>query len=741
MFLFYCFSLIFLGTTVHFQEYEKNRKDFDFSQVWQEPVPLAEISSEGLTRDYYGYLPSWVSNTSYQEFDFRLLTHIAYFSVELNTSGEVGSIPNQTRFNEIVSMAHPRGVKIHMTFTLFGTSSVSSFLNNSSARQTAISNIVNLVEDRGIEGANIDFEFVSSSVRDSFTLFIRQLSSALRTSSAGRKELYIAMPCVPSWYPGYNFTDLADTVDGLFIMAYDYHYSGSSTAGPVSPTVNSSFWGYYAVNTSIGDIINSWGTDRKKVILGMPYYGIEWPTTSQSAGSSTTGNGSAVTFNNAKSNAYTYGRIWDDNSQTPWYRYNDGSWRQCWYDDSVSIGLKLAIARDSALAGAGCWALGYDYGEDDLWNVIESTFWIGAPVLHCSFEVIASSLNLRAGPSSSYPVISQLHAGQKFVLFDRNGNWYKIYHPSASGAAHGWAYGGSGNPLKYLKGANGGDLLQVTASLLNVRSGPTTDSSVLTLISEGQCFVPDSYSGDWARIFLSDSNGQGWIHWQSYTRQIHFPEDSNAFFLTVDFFCCQDTVFSGDTFSLEVFTINTGESPLDSQLLLCSDSASPFYYPGSWTDSFNAVTEGFQALPSQYSNRNSLMRAPAVGSCQTIYQTFRFKRGQNPISSDFTFSVVVIPSSTVEEEINSISSNTVQASIQPLVFRELCFLEVDSDLEYELQVFDVSGRVVFAHRGDGRKIAFGNNLPCGSYFYLFRTVDDVQNPFILYGKMTKVIDD
>lgn len=738
MVLFIYFSLMIFGTSIHFQDYENNRAYLDYSDVWQEPIPLAEIYSEGLVRDYYGYLPSWVSNTTYQEFDFRLLTHIAYFSVGLNTSGGIGSIPNQTRFNEIISMAHPRGVKIHMTFTLFGTSSVSSFLNNSTARQTAISNIVNLVEDRGIEGANIDFEFVSSSVRDSFTLFIRQLSSALHSSSSGRKELYIAMPCVPSWYPGYNYSALADTADGLFIMAYDYHYIGSSTAGPVSPTVNSSFWGYYAVNTSIGDIINSYQTAREKVVLGIPYYGIDWPTTSSYAGSSTTGNGSAVTFNNAKSNASTYGRIWDDNSQTPWYRYNNGSWHQCWYDDSVSIGLKLEIVRDSSLAGAGCWALGYDYGEDDLWNIIESTFWIKAPILHCSFEVITSTLNLREGPSTSYPIISQIHTGQKFVFFDRNGNWYKIYYPSASKAQYGWAYGGDGNPVKYLKGANGGDILQVTASLLNVRSGPTTDSTVLTMISEGQCFVPDSYSGNWARIFLPDSNGQGWISWQSYTRQIHFPEDSNIFFLTIDSFYCQDTVFSGDTFNLFVFARNTGESPLDSQILLGTDSASPFYYPGVWADSFNAIAEGFQALPGQFTERISLMRAPVVGSSQTMQQTFRFIRNQNPISSEFTFSVVVIPSSSVEEEPDTISFNRVLVNIQPLVFREFCFLEVDSDLEYELQIFDVTGRVVFAHRGNERKFRFGNELPCGSYFYLLRALN-FKNPLNLHGKITKVI--
>ncbi len=730
------FALFVAGTSIHQSEFLLHRDSLDYTQIERVFVPIEETPAEGLRKNFYGYLPSWVSNTTYQEFDFRLLTHLAYFSVELNTSGGLGSIPNQTRFNEIVSLCHPRGVRVHMTVTLFGSSSVAAFLNNSSARQTAIANITDLVNSSSIEGANIDFEFVTSSVRDSFTLFIQGLAQSLQNSPQGRKELYIAMPCVPSWYPGYNFSALADASDGLFIMAYDYHYSGSSTAGPVAPTYNSSFWGYYAVNTSIGDIINSYATAREKVILGMPYYGIDWPTTSQNAGSSTTGTGSAVTFRNAKANASTHGRVWDANSATPWYRYNSGNWHQCWYDDSVSIMLKLEIARDSLLQGAGCWALGYDYGEDDLWNVLRHVFWVDAPIEHYAVLVSAPDLNVRSGPSVLYPVISQINQGQKFSVFDRQDNWYKIYFPSGSGYAHGWAYGGDGYSTGYLQGANGNDLLQITASLLNVRSGPTTDSSVLTLVSMGQCFIPDSYTGNWARISLADSNQRGWIHYVNYSVQINCPEDSNIFGLSLDSFSFPDTVTSGDTFEFVFYLKNPGKAPFDSLLCMSFNSASPFFHNGSWIDSFNARTYGFDALPGQFCQRNSWGIAPPVTSPQTFSQTFRFRRKNDQLSQDTTFSVTVLPSQSCIEEVNERSVPGFNVAPASFLFRKTCIFISDFPGVYELTIRDVSGRVRFCYTGDGEKVIFGEDQPPGAYFYEVKFPGNEIQRFV-WGKIIK----
>jgi len=371
------FTLLTQPVGIHQIDYYHHIDNAVFSSISQRPqeyIPL-QIRINGMMKKYYGYCPYWIDTTCYQYFQMELLTHLAYFSVEIDPStGELGDIPNQDRFFIIRDLAHNHGTAVHMTFIIFGSSNVTTFLNNDTARQNAIFSMSEFLTNYGIEGVNIDFEFVLGSVRDSFNLFIHNLYQAMIGHPGGRKELYIASIAVPEWYPGYDVAYLADNSDGLFIMAYDFHWSGASIAGPVSPCVPSSFWGQYCAAKSIGSY-KECGVDTSKLILGVPYYGYDWPTESGDIGSNTTGNGVAVSYYSAFQNANTYGRLWDENSLTPWYRYYTTGWHQCWYDDSVSLDIKFGMVNDSMIAGAGCWALGYDRDYDHLWNTVRRNFW------------------------------------------------------------------------------------------------------------------------------------------------------------------------------------------------------------------------------------------------------------------------------------------------------------------------------------------------------------------------------
>ena len=127
--------------------------------------------------------------------------------------------------------------------------------------------------------------------------------------------------------------------------------------------------------------------DGSKIILGIPYYGYDWPTVSQDMGSATTDTALAKIYYYAFQNANTYGRIWDDYSLTPWYRYYTTEWHQCWYDDSVSLDIKFGMVNDSLLEGAGCWALGYDRSYDHIWNAIRNNFWDSTGIAEQGYEL------------------------------------------------------------------------------------------------------------------------------------------------------------------------------------------------------------------------------------------------------------------------------------------------------------------------------------------------------------------
>ena len=114
------------------------------------------------------------------------------------------------------------------------------------------------------------------------------------------------------------------------------------------------------------------GNNADKIILGCPYYGIQWPASSGDKGANTTDNGNAVIYNDAESKALSYGKIWDSDSETPWYRYQNNGWYQTWYDDSLSLSNKYDFAISKNLGGVGMWALGYDSGYDQLWNALKT---------------------------------------------------------------------------------------------------------------------------------------------------------------------------------------------------------------------------------------------------------------------------------------------------------------------------------------------------------------------------------
>jgi spore germination protein YaaH len=73
--------------------------------------------------------------------------------------------------------------------------------------------------------------------------------------------------------------------------------------------------------------------------------------------------------------ASTYGKSFDQATKVPWFSYTSGiPWRQVWYDDSQSLGLKYNLVNSRALGGIGIWALSYEGGGAEIWNGIKSAF-------------------------------------------------------------------------------------------------------------------------------------------------------------------------------------------------------------------------------------------------------------------------------------------------------------------------------------------------------------------------------
>ena len=354
----------------HKEELEKNRNisiDYESIDRYAQSQSLESFSRNELTHEVVGYLPYWEYN-HYTNFDYELLSQINFFSIELDS---YGNIINDHNWNDLylVTYAHDRNVKVKLCATLFGQSELFTLLSNNDNRENAINNLLTLVLNKNADGIDIDFESVPSSQKDNLVLFMNELSEAFH-DELDDPIITMATPAV-DWNNAWDYHNLAEIVDGLFVMGYNYFYSGSATAGPVSP-----LGGYlYDIEYTINDYIQKTEGQLDKIILGLPYYGYDWEVQSDIINSETVSSGVAKFYESIVPLSESFGYIFDDQSHALWISYqNNFEWKQCWYDDSLSLSHKYQFAIDKNIAGVGIWALGYDDGYDELWGALHDKF-------------------------------------------------------------------------------------------------------------------------------------------------------------------------------------------------------------------------------------------------------------------------------------------------------------------------------------------------------------------------------
>ncbi len=325
------------------------------------------ISNQSLNKTVFGYHPYWMGS-SWLDYDFSLLSTIAYFGAEANSTGGIDNWHSWPPTN-LINTAHGADVEVVLTVTLFNSNAISTLLSNANYRQNLITTLVNSVSSAGADGVNIDFEGLPSSQKENMVHFITDLKAAFESAIPG-SQVTLATPAV-DWSSAWDYDELAINSDGLMIMAYDYHWSSGPTTGPVAPLTG---WGTYNVAWTVNDYLTWSGGLNDKLILGCPYYGYDWPAESSSAGANTTASATARTYSVAEPLAQSYGKLRDNESQSPWYRYQNSEWNQCWYDDSLSLSLKYDLVNQYNLKGIGIWALGYDGENTELWNAINDKF-------------------------------------------------------------------------------------------------------------------------------------------------------------------------------------------------------------------------------------------------------------------------------------------------------------------------------------------------------------------------------
>lgn len=327
----------------------------DFDRV-SEPTRPADDRPEITV---YGYWPYWGDPLDTIPWD--QLTHVAIFDVTLTEDGSLTDLEHWTdHAADALSLAEPHDVHVHLTVTSFDDDVMRAVLLSEEARQAAVAAIAAQVDAYGAHGVNVDFEGLPLAAKAAFVLFIQELSLEVG-------EVFLAMPAV-DWAGAYDFDQLSQASDGLFLMGYDYHYAGGDP-GPVAPLDRSLAWGRYSLAWTVDDY-RQFGASDDRLILGLPLYGVDWPTVSTAVPGTRTGRGASVLYADAVAQAAIAGRQWNTDSSTPYAFPSDQA--QLWYDDDTSLDAKIGYAIDEGLQGIGFWALTYDNHDDALWATVDA---------------------------------------------------------------------------------------------------------------------------------------------------------------------------------------------------------------------------------------------------------------------------------------------------------------------------------------------------------------------------------
>lgn len=283
-----------------------------------------------------------------------LLDEISPFWYSTDSSGRLYG----ARDDELVRVAQRHNIRVIPTIHSVGDPApVIALLSNPQRRAYHIQLIVDEVLARNYDGIDIDYEALGSSMREEYSVFIRDLADALHSQN---KILTVAVHAKVEDYGGLggyqDWAEIGQYVDRLRIMTYDYSWRGSDP-GPVAPL----YW-VQAVAEYATTVV-----DPAKVVIGVPFYGYDWPPGGRARALPWSDIEDLIAERNLTVNMMErnrYGRV--DES---WFSYQSSSgMRQVWFMTDSGLESKLDLVLEQDLAGIAIWRIGYE--KPEYWEII-----------------------------------------------------------------------------------------------------------------------------------------------------------------------------------------------------------------------------------------------------------------------------------------------------------------------------------------------------------------------------------
>ena len=267
----------------------------------------------------------------------------------IDNEGNISDIAS----SDYVNQAHEKGLQVWGLVDNFSENiSTTEILSRTSTRQNLVRQLVDAALEAGLDGINIDFEYLEEAVGIHFLQFLRELSVETHKNNL---VLSVDNPVPEDFTSHYDRAEQGRVVDYVIIMGYDEHYVGSEEAGSVASLP----WVEQGIKDTLAEV------PAERVINAVPFYSRLWKTLAGTLSSEAIGMGQAQEVV-AKYNVETY---WDKNTSQNYGAFeNEGAEFQIWIEDAQSIAEKVKLSSQYNLAGVAAWKLGFE--SSDVWQAI-----------------------------------------------------------------------------------------------------------------------------------------------------------------------------------------------------------------------------------------------------------------------------------------------------------------------------------------------------------------------------------
>ena len=295
------------------------------------------------------------------------LSELAVFSYGFTTEGDL--VYPILDDSELIQITYDYGAIPILTLTPFGPDGrfnnelISALINNETAVENLINNLLAVMSYKGYLGLDIDFEFIKAEDRQSFVDFV-----ALVTERMNSNGYDVSVDLAPKTsatqqgllYEGKDYAALGAVANSVLIMTYEwgYTYGSPMAVAPINKVRQ-------VLDYAVTEI------PSEKINMGIPNYGYDWPLPYERGvtRARTIGNVEAV------QTAIQYGAqiFYDEVAQTPYFNYvTDGVEHEVWFEDARSLQAKMNLVYEYNLRGISYWQIMQLFRVN--WLLIENNF-------------------------------------------------------------------------------------------------------------------------------------------------------------------------------------------------------------------------------------------------------------------------------------------------------------------------------------------------------------------------------